>query len=792
MDFYAFNDTHGTVVDPENGSAAGLAKISTYAKRVSKDQNAVFVSSGDMFQGSIESNYTQGKLVTEWMNDLGFVSMTYGNHEFDWGVNGINEARELADFPFLGINIVDRTTGERASYAEPSVVVERAGIKIGIIGAIGNCYSSISARHVKDVRFEIGSTLTNLVKNEANRLRNEENCDIIIYSVHGTSYGSEVDSEYDYSLSENGYVDLVLEGHSHQEYTNIDSYGVYHVQSAGYDQDFSHIEIEVKKGSKPTVKGVEHIETDDLLGETPDATVTNLINVKYYDSYAFAYGTLGYNSSYRSSNSLLELVASLYLEDGMKKWGGDYQIFLAGGYMSCRSPYNLPAGPVTYADLSNLFPFDNDLVLCSVSGSKLDSQFVNSTNSNYHIAYTSYGQANRESINSSATYYIITDTYSSDYSYNGLTEIEYLTDTGRYMRDLLADYIRDGRMDERTSIDLYLSGTFNQDATNDTNYHLTFLGSNHYRFEGLTLQSNDKVKVLRDYGGYVTNSSTYTDCNYDTIYSTGHLGVPTAGTYDVDVYLDGRENPVVLTLKSSENPPVQSDYDHEGTASDPYSIADILKLGAKLDSSTSTDKYPTEDFVYVQGYVTGKNTSGSYFLGDSQSETSNVFTLYGVKDATNQGKLLEGALVTVCCRVMNFSGTIETYSTSESGFGITVVTPGTAWNDGYTEVSVAEAREIADAGTGGSTLYKTTGILNSIDVAYSSQYGNITITIGELTDPTVTIKVYRLSCTEAQASEMQQYLNDGWEYIITVGGQLTKYNGTLEFASGCVILAVNP
>ena len=138
-----------------------------------------------MWQGSVESNYTKGYLVTEWMNSMDFVSMTVGNHEFDWGQQRIKDNVELAEFPFLGINVLYRSNNQRVDYLQPSTTFTRGDAKIGVIGAIGDCLSSISSGNVQDIYFAWGQLLSDMVKAEATRLRNEEHCDFIIYSVHG-------------------------------------------------------------------------------------------------------------------------------------------------------------------------------------------------------------------------------------------------------------------------------------------------------------------------------------------------------------------------------------------------------------------------------------------------------------------------------------------------------------------------------------------------------------------------------------------------------------------------------
>ena len=116
---------------------------------------------------------------------------------------------------------------------------------------------------------------------------------------------------------------------------------------------------------------------------------------------------------------------------------------LGGGFMSARSPYNLQAGTVTYGDLQSILPFDNQIVLCSISGYDLRTKFFETTNSRYYIYYDTYGAEIRNNIQNNKTYYIITDTYTSTYKYNNLTEIARLDET-TFARDLLAAYIKQG------------------------------------------------------------------------------------------------------------------------------------------------------------------------------------------------------------------------------------------------------------------------------------------------------------------------------------------------------------
>lgn len=454
FDIYAINDLHGKIADGENHP--GVDELSTYLEKArDRKDNVILLSTGDMWQGSSESNMTKGLLTTEWMNEMDFAAMTLGNHEFDWGEDPIRENQEIAEFPFLAINIYDRDTKTQVDYCQSSVVVDMDGIQIGIIGAIGDCYSSIAADKVEDVYFITGQELTDLVKEESQKLRGE-GVDFIIYSIHdglGESKsasttpvtGSQLSSYYDTTLSD-GYVDLVFEAHTHQRYLLQDEHAVYHLQNKGDNKGISHAEIEFNIANLTSEVVDAELVSGSKYALMEDHPIVEELLDKYEDEIEPARRVVGTNAKLRQRNELRQIIADLYFMAGSDEWGQDYDIVLGGGFISVRDPGHLEAGEVTYSMLQSLFPFDNELVLCSIKGSDLKSKFFESNNSNYFISYGQYGASVKNNIDPNATYYIVTDTYSSTYAPNNLTEIKrYHPNT--YARDLLATYMGIGGLE---------------------------------------------------------------------------------------------------------------------------------------------------------------------------------------------------------------------------------------------------------------------------------------------------------------------------------------------------------
>ncbi|MDE6617566.1 MAG: metallophosphoesterase [Clostridiales bacterium] len=439
LSFLAVNDLHGKFIDTD--SQPGVDEFTTYLKNLyaDKTREEVLLSSGDMWQGTVESSTNKGKLMTEWMNEVGFVSMTLGNHEYDWGSAVLTPNSKLAEFPFLAINIT--YNGKKVDYCQPSTVVEKGGIKIGIIGAIGDCLSSISGDFKTGLSFATGDALTSLVKTEADRLRNSEGCEFIVYSIH-EGYGSETTSisdYYDESLSD-GYVDLVFEGHTHQNYIKKDDYGVYHLQGGGENKYVSQADVSYNTVTKQyTVTPrtlAQNVYANSSLKDDP--VVQQIFNKYFPDGNPYT-TVLGNIKSQKSSDAIYDDVSRLYYEKGVELWGSEYNIVLGGGFLRLRSPYKVSAGNVTYASLFSILPFDNDIVLGRIQGTYLKSKFLETSNADYHI----YSTISSSNVSNNSYYYIIVDSYTSTFTSNRITEVK-RWNSEKYARDLLADYVKTG------------------------------------------------------------------------------------------------------------------------------------------------------------------------------------------------------------------------------------------------------------------------------------------------------------------------------------------------------------
>ena len=99
-----------------------------------RTNNSILVDGGDQFQGTLFYTYYKGKAAAEMMNKMEYDAMTVGNHEFDDGPEVLRGFVESVDFPVLMSNADISGEPLLKDVIQKSVVIERGGEKLGLIG----------------------------------------------------------------------------------------------------------------------------------------------------------------------------------------------------------------------------------------------------------------------------------------------------------------------------------------------------------------------------------------------------------------------------------------------------------------------------------------------------------------------------------------------------------------------------------------------------------------------------------------------------------------------------------
>lgn len=441
LTIFTINDFHGVVF--EKGDYAGLSKIGNFICN-NYDDNVILLSAGDMFQGSAVSSMTRGRVVVDWMNYLEFDAMTIGNHEFDWSIQEVlkysdgNEENGEANFPILCANCKDKSTGKLASWCVPYATFERMGVKIGVIGVIGQDEESdILETYVEMYDFTDEVTA---IKKYTKVLRDEEKCDLVIVSAHcDTTYFNDTLA----SLKGNERIDVIINGHTHQAYygyvKHADGTDIPYVQSGCYGTYVGRIDLTYNfKEKKVTYAKVENLKVLDYVTEG-NQDIDDLM-VRYQDYIDLANSELGYSNSYIDRSTM-----GVWIADNMAKaYNCDIGIINIGGVRSNGFPI-YENQMIKYDSIFQILPFENTLQIVTVSGSILRDLFNNYSDSLFfssNVDATSK-RVNGSRIDDAELYTIITVDYLYAKSYYPFQRGYDHIDTAVLVRELTVDAVKE-------------------------------------------------------------------------------------------------------------------------------------------------------------------------------------------------------------------------------------------------------------------------------------------------------------------------------------------------------------
>lgn len=152
------SDIHTNIVNYDYykdtaSNSLGLAKTATLIKNArSENKNTLLFDNGDAIQGTPLASYKQSVDKLEdgeehpsitAMELLKYDGATFGNHEFNYGLDYLNEVRDDANFPYVNANIRDAAT-KKLAY-NPYVLIDKevvdskgkkSTIKVGVTGIV--------------------------------------------------------------------------------------------------------------------------------------------------------------------------------------------------------------------------------------------------------------------------------------------------------------------------------------------------------------------------------------------------------------------------------------------------------------------------------------------------------------------------------------------------------------------------------------------------------------------------------------------------------------------------------
>ncbi len=195
-------------LSPDNGPYGGIARMAHVIKRErARASRAVYVDSGDCFQGAPIFNAFIGEIEQRALSLMRPDAVIIGNHEFDEGVaNYTKQVQRWATYPILAANYLFEPSQPLSHYVKPVEIVNIDGLKIGFIG-IAN-FSSISS--ITDIGNSLGIVpleIKEIVQDWIDIL--EPNVDLVIGISHA---GLGEDEEI---IKATTGLDAIMGGHLH-------------------------------------------------------------------------------------------------------------------------------------------------------------------------------------------------------------------------------------------------------------------------------------------------------------------------------------------------------------------------------------------------------------------------------------------------------------------------------------------------------------------------------------------------------------------------------------------------
>ena len=216
------NDTHSQI-EPTDKSILKTSDMGGYARRMGQidqiratEKNVLLVDAGDFSQGTPYFNFFNGRIEIDGMNRMKYDAVTLGNHEFDNGVDTLATILRNARFAVISSNYELSNTPLK-DLVKPYVILERGGLRIGIMALDVNPKSLIFEKNYKGIVYD--DPVDKAVE-VSTLLKKKEKCDVIICLSHlGSDSTKHVVNDFEIARKSR-YIDVIIGGHSHSLITN--------------------------------------------------------------------------------------------------------------------------------------------------------------------------------------------------------------------------------------------------------------------------------------------------------------------------------------------------------------------------------------------------------------------------------------------------------------------------------------------------------------------------------------------------------------------------------------------
>lgn len=444
-------DLHGHIypIDYYSGKPTenGLAKVATLINRARAiDPDLILIDSGDTIQGTPLAYYAavvdpdSPHPMIAAMNALKYDAMAPGNHEYNFGLDVLNNARRGARFPWISANICLEGS-EDPAYA-PYIVKTVRGVKVGILGLTT---PGVTAWDNPD--HYAGLTFTDPVhaaRRWVSELRRRARVDVVVIAMHmgleenilnGIPHPGQVPSENAAIriAREVPGIDVILMGHTHREVPALDINGVLLTQAGRWGEFLSRTSLMLERAEPDSSwKLVGKAATTHPVNSSiePDPTILEIAEAAHAATEAWLDKPIGHSdralfakeASLRDT-AIIDLIHRVQLE------AGNADVSLAANF---NPDALLPEGELTVRDIAGLYVYENTLVVVELTGAELKATLE-------HAAR--YFGPGRPGVPAEA----LVDPSIPRYNFDMAEGVEYVIDLNRSPGDRIVDLKFNGR-----------------------------------------------------------------------------------------------------------------------------------------------------------------------------------------------------------------------------------------------------------------------------------------------------------------------------------------------------------
>ena len=369
-------DKTSGAVAAKSGDEMGAALLQSLIKKVNEGQEYALTSSGDNVGGSAYiSAISEDEYTMDVLNAMGLDASAVGNHEFDKGVDDLQDRLEPhSDFPILGANVLE----DGKPILDASTVQEIGGVKVGFVGTVTqNTEFKVAPAQIPGVTFTDPVEATN---EEAKRLKESGEADVVIALFHedaqqfADKFSTDVDALFGGDTHQKAQGEVAREGALPLQWAQGHEYG-----KLLNDLDIT-FDTTAKKVTDIKMKQYDATDAASLSEDAEIAAIVDEAAAKAEVLGAEVVGTMP-DALFRGSDegkepgsnrgvesTLNNFIAQAQRDSVAKAVGKDIDLGVmnAGGVRA-----DLPAGEVTYKDVFTVQPFGNSVAYGKVSGADL-------------------------------------------------------------------------------------------------------------------------------------------------------------------------------------------------------------------------------------------------------------------------------------------------------------------------------------------------------------------------------------------------------------------------------------